>query len=379
MSKASSQLSADATRTSVAAGNHSPPSRRWACRYHRPISRNPLFSTYRAGENRVTSSMLAVFERIGVGTLEALLGAAVRDSALQLVRFENQPPNPGGSTVPDASISARFTYYFEVKTVRGALTEEQLRGHLKALEGSVDDERLIAITPDLTKPVDIDDIADPRLSWASFLDLDQAIDDYLDTQGEIIGDRERYLLRELQALFRNEGLVDPPVDVVIVAANIAYPEYQQLGNYVCQPGRGFRDGVERIAFYADGEIKSEVPKILHRRDHVPMRAEYVVELRTRGEPFDEEVAHFIESWIASSYYSGPESVEQVFLLSGPADSERTLILPAAIRNDSTDRNGRPCPFTYGQLRYTRAATLRQNPETTSKMVELDHAASRRPG
>jgi hypothetical protein len=40
------------------------------------MSKNPLFSTYRQGENRVTSSMLAVFERIDLSLLETLLGAA---------------------------------------------------------------------------------------------------------------------------------------------------------------------------------------------------------------------------------------------------------------------------------------------------------------
>ena len=36
--------------------------------------KTPLFSTYRQGENRVTSSMLAVFERIDLATRDAALG-----------------------------------------------------------------------------------------------------------------------------------------------------------------------------------------------------------------------------------------------------------------------------------------------------------------
>lgn len=55
------------------------------------MAKNPLFSTYRQGENRVTSSMLAVFERIDLSILESLLIAATGEASLELVSFVNQP------------------------------------------------------------------------------------------------------------------------------------------------------------------------------------------------------------------------------------------------------------------------------------------------
>jgi hypothetical protein len=84
------------------------------------MAKNPLFSTYRQGENQVTSSMLAVFERIDLSLLETILAAAAGEASLQMVSFTNQPP--GRRSVPDARISARFAYWFEVKIVRSALT-----------------------------------------------------------------------------------------------------------------------------------------------------------------------------------------------------------------------------------------------------------------
>ena len=54
------------------------------------MSKGPLFSTYRQGENRVTASMLAVFERIDLALVERLLGAASGESELQMVSFRNQ-------------------------------------------------------------------------------------------------------------------------------------------------------------------------------------------------------------------------------------------------------------------------------------------------
>ena len=89
------------------------------------MAKTTLFSTYRQGENRVTSSMLAVFERIDLSLLETLLAAAAGESSLHMVSFTNQPAGKGNS-VPDARISARFAYWFEVKTSRNTLEREQL-------------------------------------------------------------------------------------------------------------------------------------------------------------------------------------------------------------------------------------------------------------
>src|SRR2546430_1249189 len=90
----------------------------------RLVVHNPLFSTYKQGENRVTSSMLAVFERVDLSILEQLLAAATGESALATVTFTNQPPGKGAS-VPDARISARFAWWFEVKTERQAVRRQQ--------------------------------------------------------------------------------------------------------------------------------------------------------------------------------------------------------------------------------------------------------------
>jgi hypothetical protein len=107
------------------------------------MAKNPLFSTYRQGENRVTSSMLAVFERIDLSLLETILASAAGESSLAMVTFANQPPGKGHS-IPDARISARFAYWFEVKTVRNTLRAHQLSEHLANL-GTEGDERLFVI------------------------------------------------------------------------------------------------------------------------------------------------------------------------------------------------------------------------------------------
>ncbi len=70
-----------------------------------------------------------------------------------------------------------------------------------------------------------------------------------------------------------DNLVGSPQDVVVVAASSAYGDYLRYSAYICQPGRSFREGTERMAFYADGSIKIEIPRILARRDNQPLTAD----------------------------------------------------------------------------------------------------------
>jgi hypothetical protein len=188
------------------------------------MGHQPLFSTYRTGENRVTSSMLAVFQRIDLSLVERLLGAASGESSLGMITFTNQVALTGTASVPDAAVSANFRYLFEVKTVRNAVRVSQIQAHLEILDGSHADERLFVVTPDVEVPKALASLADTRLVWISFPALNNAIDDLLGDPAELVGDRTAFLLRELQALLRAEGLLQA-ADVVVVAAREAYPEY----------------------------------------------------------------------------------------------------------------------------------------------------------
>ena len=149
------------------------------------MPRNPLFSTYRTGENRVTSSTMAVFERIDLSLVQELLETATAGAGeLRTVSFQNQVTI--GDAVPDARISARFTWWFETKTVRGAYVSEghgrrQVRAHAKQLEGDPT-ARLFVLTPDPTQPAwfaeldGVDPQARDRVLWLSFRDLATAIE-----------------------------------------------------------------------------------------------------------------------------------------------------------------------------------------------------------
>jgi hypothetical protein len=330
-----------------------------------PVARNPLFSTYRQGENRVTGSMLAVFERVGVSVLERILAAATEEASLELVTFANQPPGAGQS-VPDGVISAQFRYLIEVKTTSNALKPEQLEGHLACFDGSHQDERLLVITPDPEEPAVIAALNDERLVWSSFLKLSQAIDDLLGDPHELVSEQGRFLLRELQALWVEDGLIDHD-DVVIVAARHAWPEYLRYSAYICQPDRHFRAGLSRMGFYTKKAIQPQVPAILWHDANVPITRDQAKAWAESDDPMQVRAAKLIAALIEDG--SPREGLPHgIFLLSPPDDDAATLVLTTAVVNAATDKSGKPVAWTMGQ-RYTSTTALLRNPSTTE---ELDH-------
>lgn len=324
----------------------------------------PLFSTYRQGENRVTGSLMAVFERIDLSKVERLLAAASGESALQLFSFENQVRSKRLASVPDARISASFSLWFETKTAPGQVRQDQLRQHLEHLGEGRGYERLFLLTPDAEEPDTVRRLNDPRLIWISFRELSQAIDDLLVDGRELVSEKEELLLRELQALFEEDNLLGDPRQVVVVPAGKAYREYLQYGAYVCQPRRPFKP-VERMAFYCRGQIEREIPMIRHVMDEVEFSQENADVLRASGEATAGETAELIERLLEA----GPRQegdVHKVFLLTGHGDPE-TVILERPIRNDATDASGRTTAWVQMQ-RYASIAAL-QMAYRTSQLSE----------
>jgi hypothetical protein len=318
------------------------------------MPRGPLFSTYRQGENRVTASLMAVFERIDLMKVERILAGASEDSALQLFSFENQVHGLGSASVPDARISASFSLWFETKTVTNAVRLDQVREHLRHLGTGGSYERLFLLTPDDQEPAAVAELADPRLRWLSFRALSQAIDDVIADDRELVSVKEELLLRELQTLFEVDNLLGDPRQVVVVPARSAYGDYLQLSAYLCQPRRPFKR-VERIAFYRRGQIEVDVPLVRHVADEVLVTREHAVELRASAAPFGAERGELIERTLDAGIR--PDGgLEKVFLLTGPSDPE-TIRLGAPVLNDLTDHNGRPTAWTMMQ-RYVSIDGLR---------------------
>jgi hypothetical protein len=98
---------------------------------------------------------------------------------------------------------------------------------------------LLVLTPDDGRPPELAKLSDARVVWTSFSMLDQAIDELLDDKYEVVSEREAFLLRALQTMLAEEGLLANPNDVVIVAARNAWPEYIKAGQDDCGIGWGY--------------------------------------------------------------------------------------------------------------------------------------------
>jgi hypothetical protein len=333
---------------------------------------NPLFSTYSQGENRVTASVLAVFERISFAIIEQILQSLLQEPETSLLTFRNQPTGP--SSTPDARIRASFSYWIETKRIRNSVRASQLQAHLKALdaEPQVDTQRLLVLTPDTHIPGAVVNIADDRVAWASFEDLVSGIskaieidEEWLASERNLPTERERELLRELVRFLISEGLVAKAVDeVLVVAARKALADYQKYGVYICQPNRTFRP-CSHMAFYSSGRIHHQIPSILGKIEQIMMTREAV-------EGYSDDKGHrerflFVIDELDKSASPRIGELAKVLFLSMP-DDDMTINLPNDIENDLMSESDRTIAFTQGQ-RYVSLERLQQAPLTTSELLK----------
>ena len=307
-----------------------------------------IFSTYSTGENRVTASVLAVLKSLSIERMERLLGALLEQSEFQLISFENQP-SKGAAGVPDAMILSSCRLLIETKIIRNSIRKEQIQRHLDRLDLAKENtQALLIITPDDHIPSILSTFNDKRLIWTSFASLDQAIEELLNDKAEVISEREAFLLRELQAMLLEEGLVGSSKEVVVVPAKDAWDEYQQYHAYVCQANRPFQP-VDRMAFYTAGQIYPKIPKILDRsQENLSVRFERNLHKGWLGTL----VNNMLKAGLRKEGVS-----YRVIKLSPPEESE-TITLPYPIINNLKSESGRTAAFTQNQ-RYVALDSLKK--------------------
>ncbi|MFK3669035.1 hypothetical protein ACI2IX_02600 [Leifsonia aquatica] len=108
-----------------------------------------------------------------------------------------------------------------------------------------------------------------------------------------------------------------PIDTVVVPSREAWPFYEEHFAYVCQAGRWFQP-VDRIAFYADREIKPEIPRIIDRRDNVTWTEHEAGRLATSTDRNDRKLSTVIR---ASRDAGWTDGTYQVFLLTRAGDPQ----------------------------------------------------------
>lgn len=331
---------------------------------------NPLFSTYTQGENRVTSTVISILEHINNQLAEDILEALTDESDLTLVSFDNQVT--GVDSVPDAAIRSSTALWFETKTSRDAVDQEQLENHLHALDQDTAElQRLIVLTPDSKLPDEVARLDDERVVWANFDRLTDTIETVLErdvgnaeASMSVPTEREAFLLRELSRFLYDEDLVSGKEDrVLVVAARKAWPEYQEHGLYFCQPNRSFKP-VNHLAFYTDGEIKRTVPEITGALENIELTEEAVQDRKDLSKTQREKLLDTVQKLRDTGSERYGETEKIIFLQDGIELNQRA-------ENDKTASDSdRTVAFVQGH-RYVSFSKLQENPKYTTELEDSD--------
>ena len=331
---------------------------------------NPLFSTYTQGENRVTSTVIAVLQHVNNQLAEDILVTLTDESDLSLISFDNQVT--GVDSVPDAAIRSSTELWFETKTSQDAVDKEQLENHLHALDQDAAElQRLIVLTPDARLPDEIAEIDDERIVWANFNTLIDTIETVLERDVGNTGagtsvptEREAFLLRELSRFLYDEDLVSGKEDrVLVVAARRAWPEYQEHGLYFCQANRSFKP-VEHLAFYTDGEIKTAVPSVMSAIESIEFTEETVRDHPNLSQSQREQLLEAVV-WLREEGSERHGETGKVLFLRDDIE------LDHPVENDKTASDSdRRVAFVQGH-RYVSLFKLQDNTEYTTELEDSD--------
>jgi hypothetical protein len=312
---------------------------------------NSIFSTYSTGENRVTSTILAVFERLSLSTVTRILQILVGDLELSLIKYENQVR--GTDSVPDGRIRGIFDYSIETKIVTGDVKEKQIINHCVGLK--YDFSKLLVLTPDPVLPEILKGLMEKeprcanRIIWANFDKMIEGISSVLE-ESILLLDREKFLLSELRDFIFNEKLTseDFSKKILVVPAGAAWQVYKKYHVYKCQPNRFFRPS-SYMGFYADGEIKKHFPKILGYVENINIQTGDLanVEIFPVNNANKEEIRKKLIK-IKESLKPDEWDEESKFIVLSDIDSEETFQNDYPIRNDKTSYSEKPTAFVQKQ-------------------------------
>ena len=341
-----------------------------------------IFSTYKQGENRVTSTIIEVLRNLPINVVERFLGMFIDDNQKDFFQFQNQIK--GAGSIPDAEISSDFKIVFETKTARGSINETQLGKHLELLDevnkirceiSKFIDEKykyelkseeinrseaiLVYLTPDHEAPALLND---KKVVWKSFKDVYELINELFDDPVLILSERDQFLLRNLQEFFEAEGLLPLEDEVVIVAASTAWPLYEKFQLYICQNKRSFRK-TRYMGFYANGGVKREIAPIIDQFDDVEFTEDAI---RNNA-----SLSYELQQRLLNVLAKDDGYRNHTFQVTDLKENEENALekLDQVITNDLTNDNDRGYAYTQGQ-RYTTLENLR-SVKTTGELKKLE--------
>jgi len=292
-----------------------------------------IFGEYQKKENRVTASFLQICKAGGEDLIRFLsntLGMPLPSSEIDIF---SQPTGEESDSVPDGLLKSDFSFriYVESKIAEKSINVPQLNEHLKELKTKFD--FLLYLTPDEEKPHELGE----NVYWANWINIINTFNDYLQNTQSDNSQLLEFLIEHFNTLLDNLHLIGYSWDldnenVIVLAGSFAEGVAMNYKYYICQNKRTFRPA-SYLAFYNSNQIRYYFKILESPSDNVVLT----------NHP---EIKTFIHT-LDPEYAGDPQ---KVFKLSEPVDI-------GPIINDKIDKNGNPCPFTYGQPRYTKLSIL----------------------
>jgi hypothetical protein len=296
-----------------------------------------IFGEYKQAENRVTAAFLQICKVGG----EEFIRFLTNQLNIQLPSsdIEIQSQVKGEGSVPDGLLESNFSFrlFVESKIKPNTVNTTQLSGHRKQIKSN--DDFLLYLTPDAEKPVALGDT-----QWANWLQIINTFNDYLQTSQADNKQLLEFLVGHFNTLLDNLNLLGYVWDldnetVIVLAGSWAEGLALNCNYYVCQNRRSFKPS-RYLAFYNNSQIRHIFEIVKPPEDDV---------ILSQRQEF--------ESVIRQGDYDYADGAYKVFTLKlhqnvGP------------IINDKIDKNGNPCPFTYGQPRYTTLSRLTNSTRTS---------------
>lgn len=290
------------------------------------IEETSIFGDYDQAENRVTAAFLQICKAGG----EDLIRYLTNELQIQLPssQIEIRSQVKEAKTVPDGLLQSNFSFklYVESKIKENSINIEQLEGHNEQIKNGND--FLLYLTPDDTKPEILG-----STHWANWFEIINIFENYLDANQTDNKELIKFLVTHFRILLTNNKLLGQTWElnndnVIIVAGSVAEGVALDYNYYICQNKRTFRSA-KYLAFYNNNQIEHifEIDKAPEDDVNLNVRPEFSLYLKEK-EPS----------------YNG--NLRRVFTLINHRKFNPII-------NDSKDKNGKLCPYSYGQPRYSK--------------------------
>jgi len=296
-----------------------------------------IFGEYKQPENRVTAALLQILKIGGEDLLRYLstkIGFNIPSSEIEII---SQVTND--RSIPDGLLKSNFSFrlFIESKIKSNSIDQNQLDNHLKEINSNND--FLIYFTPDDNNP-----IKDNKVNWYNWKGVMDLLNEYINNSKIDNYQILSFLVLQFNTLLENFNLLGKTWNlnnnnVLIVAASSAENVAMQYNYYICQNKRSFKPS-KYLAFYNSNTIKYIFEILENPKDNIDLKKisdlkDYLVKVEPN--------------------YDG--DLRKIFKLKLYKEVDPIL-------NDSIDKNGNLCPYTYGQPRYSNLELILKAKKTS---------------